>query len=97
MVDKPGVLEEVATEEETRLAPPWNVLVHDDPITLMSYVTMALQRIFGYPQGRAHALMMGVHTTGRAIVWTGAREQAETYVVKLHGHQLLASLEPVEA
>jgi ATP-dependent Clp protease adaptor protein ClpS len=86
---EPQVLEET----EVRLAPPWNVIVWDDPITLMVYVTMVLQRIFGYPLEKAHSLMMEVHTKGRSIVWTGAREQAETYVQKLHSAQLLATME----
>jgi ATP-dependent Clp protease adaptor protein ClpS len=90
-VTQPGVLEQ--TETETHLAPPWNVVVWNDPITLMVYVTMVFQRVFGYPIEKAHALMMEVHTRGRSIVWTGAREQAETYVQKLHAAQLLATME----
>jgi ATP-dependent Clp protease adaptor protein ClpS len=88
---EPGVLEDTRTE--TRLARPWNVVVRDDPITQMVYVTMVFQRIFGYPYEKAHALMMEVHTRGRSIVWTGAQEQAETYVQKLHAAQLLATME----
>jgi ATP-dependent Clp protease adaptor protein ClpS len=94
---KPGVIEETERDVRTKLAPPWNVIVHDDPITLMVYVTMALQRVFGYSQEKAHGLMMEVHTTGRSVVWTGAREQAELYVLKLHAAQLLATMEPVAA
>jgi ATP-dependent Clp protease adaptor protein ClpS len=82
--------------ERTALARPWKVIVHDDPVTLMAYVTMVLRMVFGYPTEKAETLMMEVHTTGRAIVWTGAREQAELYVFKLHGHQLLATTEPSE-
>lgn len=92
---QPGVIEEVEAEVRTRLAPPWSVIVHDDPITLMIYVTTMLQRIFGYSLERAHALMMEVHQSGRSVVWTGAREQAELYVHKLHAAQLLATMEPV--
>lgn len=91
MPTKPGVLEEVETE--TRLAPPWNVIVHNDPITLMSYVTMVFQKVFGYSYAKAHTLMMEVHTAGRSVVWTGAQEQAESYVQKLHAHQLLSTME----
>jgi ATP-dependent Clp protease adaptor protein ClpS len=94
---RPGVIEETETTASTSLAPPWNVIVHDDPITLMTYVTRALRRIFGYTEERAHELMMEVHTRGRSIVWTGAREQAELYVHKLHAAQLLASTEPVSS
>lgn len=93
---EPGTLEQVETETRTRLAPPWNVVVHDDPITLMVYVTMVFQKLFGYPYPQAYSLMMEVHTRGRAIVWTGALETAEAYVQKLHAHQLLATLECTE-
>ena len=89
-----GVVEEVRTE--TRLAKPWNVIVHDDPVTLMSYVTMAFQQIFGFPYEKARMLMLEVHNSGRALVWSGAREQAELYVYKLHSKQLLATLELVD-
>ena len=92
-----GVIEEVERVTETELARPWNVIVHDDPITLMIYVTRTLQRIFGYPLEKAEALMMEVHRTGRSVVWTGAKEQAELYVMKLHAAQLLATLEPVDS
>ena len=92
---KPEVIEQVESRTETRLAPPWQVIVHNDPITLQSYVTMVLQRLFAYDHAKAHSLMMEVHLKGRAIVWTGARERAELYLQQLHGHHLLASVEPV--
>ena len=88
---QPGIVEELETE--TKPALPWNVLVHDDPITLMSYVTMVLQKLFGYSHAKAHGLMLEVHHDGRAVVWSGARERAETYVQKLHTYYLLASME----
>ena len=90
---EPGVIEETTTDTDTELARPWQVIVHDDPITLMAYVTMVLQRVFGFPYEKAHSLMMEVHTKGRSVVWTGARETAEVYVQKLHAHQLLATME----
>jgi ATP-dependent Clp protease adaptor protein ClpS len=63
----------------------------------MSYVVMVFRKLFGYPEPKAYRLMMEVHTKGRAVVWTGAREQAEHYVHKLHACQLLATMEPVDA
>jgi ATP-dependent Clp protease adaptor protein ClpS len=72
------------------------VIVHNDPITLMSYVVMVFQKLFSYPYPKAYRLMMEVHNLGRSIVWTGARERAEIYVQKLHSHQLLASMEQVD-
>ena len=88
---------ETKTREKTQLAPPWNVIVIDDPVTLMTYVTKVFMQVFGYAQDKATRLMMEVHKTGRSIVWTGAREQAETYAQKLQAHHLLTSLEVVDA
>jgi len=84
------------TRPETKLAPPWNVIVLDDPVTLMTYVTKVFMQVFGYAQDKATRLMMEVHKTGRSVVWTGAREQAETYAQKLQAHHLLTSLEVVD-
>jgi ATP-dependent Clp protease adaptor protein ClpS len=85
------------TRPETSLAKPWNIIVHDDPITLMNYVTKVFITVFGYSQDKAHRLMMEVHQSGRSVVWTGAREQAEVYAQKLQAHHLLTTLEQVEA
>ena len=87
--------QETETKEKTLIAPTWNVIVHDDPVTLMSYVTQIFRKVFGYSETKAQSLMMEVHTGGRSLVWTGAREQAETYVHKLHAYHLLATLEQV--
>ena len=84
---------EHATEETTALDLPWNVVVHDDPVNLMDYVTRVLMRVFGYPEPRAESLMLEVHTRGRSIVWTGAREQAEHYTHQLQAFQLRATME----
>jgi ATP-dependent Clp protease adaptor protein ClpS len=84
------------TRTDTSLAHPWNVVVHDDPVNLMGYVTWVFMKIFGYPEKQATRLMMEVHEKGRSIVWTGEREKAEFYVQQLQAHQLRTSLEKVE-
>ena len=83
---------EVDTEEDARLDLPWQVIVFDDPVNLMGYVTLVLRRIFGYSEEKATELMMQVHETGKSIVWSGAREEAELYVQQLHSYQLNASM-----
>ena len=81
------------TREDTSLDVPWNVVVHDDPVNLMGYVTFVLMKIFGYDENKAAILMMQVHQQGRSIVWTGQLEKAEFYVQQLQAHQLNTSLE----
>jgi ATP-dependent Clp protease adaptor protein ClpS len=89
---------ETLTEKKSKTAldVPWNVVVHNDPINLMSYVTMVFQRVFGYSRDRAERHMLEVHHRGRSILWTGAREKAELFVQHLHGYLLLATLEKAE-
>lgn len=81
------------TFETTQLDVPWNVIVHDDPVNLMGYVTFVLMKIFGYDETKASILMMQVHKLGRSVVWSGEREKAEFYVQQLQAHQLKTSLE----
>jgi ATP-dependent Clp protease adaptor protein ClpS len=89
----PNIIPEVSEEEATGLDSPWNVIVHNDPVNLMSYVTLVFRRIFGFPRERAERHMREVHEKGRSIVWTGTREKAEFYVQQLHAHLLLATME----
>ncbi len=90
---KTGVIHIEETETKEHLDVPWNVIVHNDPINLMSYVTMVFQRVFGYARDRAERHMLEVHQKGRSLVWSGGREQAEHYVHQLHSYQLLAKME----
>ena len=81
------------TRQSTELDVPWNVVVHDDPVNLMGYVTMVLMKIFGYDEKRASKLMLEVHRAGRSVVWSGQRERAEMHTQQLQAHQLKASIE----
>ena len=86
-----GVADEVA--EHTDTDRPWIVLVWNDPINLMSYVTFVLQKVFGYSKEKATALMLDVHNKGRAVVSSGTRERAEFDVYRLHEHGLWATMQ----
>ena len=72
---------------------PWIVIVWNDPINTMNYVTFVLQKLFGYSREKASTLMMQVHTEGKAIVSDGNREKAEVDVFRLHEHSLWATME----
>jgi ATP-dependent Clp protease adaptor protein ClpS len=83
----PTVDDDVATER------PWVVIVWNDPINLMSYVTFVFQKLFGYSLEKATSLMLDVHHKGKAVVASGAREEAEMHVFRLHEHGLWATME----
>ena len=86
------VLTEEQTITEEALDIPWNVIVHNDPINLMDYVTKVFMKVFGFSQKKAEVHMLEVHENGRSIVWSGARERAEFYVQQLQSHLLLATI-----
>lgn len=88
------VREEVPdTLDDVRPDVPWDVIVWDDPVNLMSYVVFVFRRVFGYPEAVAHKLMLEVHEKGRSLVASESRERAETYVQQLHGYGLQATME----
>ena len=72
---------------------PWIVIVWNDPINLMSYVTFVFQKLFGYSRAKAEKLMLDVHEKGRAVVSSGPQEKAELDVARLHEHGLWATME----
>jgi ATP-dependent Clp protease adaptor protein ClpS len=72
---------------------PWVVIVWNDPINLMSYVTYVFRKLFGYPLEVAEKLMLQVHYEGRAIVASGPREKSELDVFRLHEHGLWATMQ----
>jgi ATP-dependent Clp protease adaptor protein ClpS len=84
---------DLSTDDVVALDRPWVVIVWNDPINLMTYVTFVLQKLFGYSKDKATQLMLEVHHNGRAVVSTGGKEQAEIDVFRLHEHGLWATMQ----
>src|SRR4026209_102222 len=85
---------EEPTEEEVPVEDrPWVVIVWNDPINLMSYVTYVFQTLFGYSREKATKLMLDVHQKGRAVVSAGAPVPMELHVARLHAAGLWATLQ----
>lgn len=91
--DAPIGVRDPDIEETIDLDRPWLVLVWNDPINLMSYVTFVLQKLFGYSREKAEAMMLEVHNNGRSVVASGTREKAELDVFRLHEHGLWATMQ----
>jgi ATP-dependent Clp protease adaptor protein ClpS len=86
-------IEEPRGADEPRYERPWVVIVWNDPINLMSYVTLVFQKLFGYSLAKATQLMLQVHNEGKAVVSSGEREKAELDVSRLHAHGLWATMQ----
>ncbi len=84
--------EDVLLDTDPAIAPPWQTVVWNDPVNLMSYVTHVFRTYFGYSRERAEQLMLAVHHVGHAVVAEGAREQMELHVQAMHDYGLWATV-----
>ena len=83
-----AVGEEIASEDR-----PWQTVVWNDPVNLMSYVTYVFQKLFGFSRDKATKLMLDVHHKGKAIVTSGTKDKVEADVAKLHAAGLWATMQ----
>jgi ATP-dependent Clp protease adaptor protein ClpS len=73
----------------------WRVIVLNDDHNTFEGVAFALaQTIPGVDYSKGMALANRIHSTGRAIVWSGHRELAELYHSQLEGYGL--TMAPLE-
>jgi ATP-dependent Clp protease adaptor protein ClpS len=93
---KPRRLPAPVTVPQPKLSELWRVVVLNDPVNRMSYVVMVLRRVLGFDEERARKHMLEVHESGRSIVWTGTREQAEAHMFTLQQWHLTAVIQPDE-
>lgn len=71
---------------------PYAVFLWNDPVTLMDVVVRALRTVFGYDAATSEVLMLRAHQDGKTVVWSGDREQATRYCIRLGRHGLQATV-----
>lgn len=91
-VATPDLDEVTDTDQRSDTDTPWQVILHNDPVTPMQLVVRALQQIFGYDRVRCEAIMFEAHTEDRAVVADGTREQTEGWATQLHSYSLWATV-----
>ena len=89
----PAEVEQPIEDDVPEHDSPWVVIVWNDPINLMSYVTLVFQKLFGYSLEHATKLMLQVHNDGKSVVSAGTREKAELDVARLHAYGLWATMQ----
>lgn len=80
-------------ETFTEAVEPWSVLLWNDPVNTMEYVSRVLCKVVKVTRERADEIMQTAHTNGRAVAWSGEKTDAETLCRELHGWGLQATLE----
>ena len=76
----------VHPENQTKIQPPYHVVLWDDQDHTYDYVIEMLGRIFGHDTATAFRMAKEVDTVGRCNVFTGTLEQAEFKRDKIHGY-----------
>jgi len=78
----PGVQPDRAAE--TRLEPPYRVIIHNDPVTPMDFVVGILRSVFLLDMLGAIQVMYTAHYHGSAVVQTLPRLEAQMRIGKAH-------------
>lgn len=87
-VIEPDVTSDTSTEEDR----PYNLFLWNDDTNDMAAVAYIIQKILGVDEDTALALMLTAHHEGKAVVWTGERDQAVAYAEKFHAYGLQATV-----
>lgn len=83
---------DVDTINDTVVDHPFDVVVFDDPVTLMVVVVRVFMKVFGYSKTKAEHHMYEVHFNGKSVVWTGEQSMADRYCAQLQAHGLRATV-----
>jgi ATP-dependent Clp protease adaptor protein ClpS len=101
LIADPEIEIEEIVEQEELFEPPWQVVIHNDEVTPMDFVVMALLRFFDLDVERAARVMLTAHYMGEALVGVYPRDDAQRRVGRAHfaaaleGYPLTFSAEPV--
>ncbi|MGE5072125.1 MAG: ATP-dependent Clp protease adaptor ClpS [Anaerolineae bacterium] len=71
-------------QEETKREPPYRVIVHNDDVTPMDFVTHILVTVFFVPAENALMIMYTAHLNGSAYVQTLPKAEARKRINKAH-------------
>ena len=84
-----GTLERTERDTGSGLGDAWKVIVLNDDHNTFDGVAAALSAVIpGVSFDRGMALANTIHSSGRAVVWSGVREQAELYWEQLRDRGL---------
>ena len=73
-------------DKKTKRQPPYHVILWNDEAHTVNYVVAMLQQLFGHPQTKGLQIAEEVHTRGKAVVLTTAKEHAEFKRDQIHAY-----------
>lgn len=75
---------DITPDQQTKLEPLYRVLIHNDDVTPMDFVTHILVTIFFLDYPEAVEIMLNAHTQGQAVVQILPKAEAEKRINKAH-------------
>lgn len=102
---KPGIV--IHEDTDTAYEPLYHTVLLDDDHHTYQYVVAMLAAVFGYAVNKGFAIACVVDSEGRAVVFTGSRDEARLNQDKIHAFgpdplmaeckgSMSAVIEPVE-
>ena len=89
----PELDESTETKVKDAFEKHWNVIVWNDPVNLMSYVTFVFMKVLAFTKEKATRHMLEVHRQGKSVVATETRERAELFHQQIQAHGLSVTIE----
>lgn len=89
----PELDQQIAENVDQKPATPWKVILWNDDVNDVEYVTMVLQKVLKKDKSACEALMLQAHVHGKALVFSGTQEEATQKATQLGSASLWATLE----
>ncbi len=85
---------ELAVEEQTRLLPPYRVILHNDDVNTFEHVITAIRQITPLEVEEAIEKTVEAHNSGVSMLLVTHQERAELYVEQFATKSLTVTCEP---
>lgn len=86
-----------SADESVETLPPWRVLLHNDDVNDMEYVTQTISALTPLSLKVAVHCMLEAHLRGLTLLLVTHQERAELYRDQFHTKSLTVTIEAVEA
>jgi ATP-dependent Clp protease adaptor protein ClpS len=86
--------QDVKVKDQTRLLPPYRVMLHNDDVNTFEHVIRTIMRLTPLNEKEAAMRVLEAHETGVALLLVTHRERAELYVEQFASASLTVTCEP---
>lgn len=90
----PSTLTLPETSVETRLLPPYRVILHNDDVSSFEHVILTILKLTPLDEMEAVERTIEAHETGQSLLLVTHRERAELYCEQFATFQLTVTSEP---